>query len=831
MRRRLLAAVVLAIVVVAAVAVGSAVRQYHQAQHAALNDLRSRSVVAAAVVDAAFAGDISTLSAAAAAPAVVNLDLPNMSAYFHRLEAANGALFNGGMGWADRTGAVRVSTNTAPVSATLSISNRTYFKQALATGKPYVSAGLIGRSLAQPVVVVAVPTHASDGTLSGVLTASIRLQAVSNSKSELALGYAGLAIVDRNGRLVLSGLAPVRNAPLLAEIRREGAGVISDTHGLAGSGTNVVAYATANVPAWEIVIDRPRSAIYAAALRSLELELALVAAAVLAVLGMIGFVVRRTRRARGIQDAWARAWSDLTRALTAAATPDEVAAALVTALTGTFPDAGVVVVFETLEGGHEIRTSDGRSLRGLADDPDVLREIGRSAMAGRQTIQLERIPVLAPAFVLSGRRLRTLHCLPMAALHGDAVGGLAVLRPAEAPLEESEWLLLASFAEQGAHALERSRQFEHDHDLARRLQRSLLPEALPTVAGVELAAHYRAGGAGLEVGGDWYDAVRRTDGILHLCIGDVIGRGVGAATLMGRHRNAFRAYAYECVSPAEIMRRMLRHVDDDELMITVACVSFDPYTNELAYSCAGHPPPLLIDDASRTVVRLEHAGSPPLGVAEPSAIHEARLTVEDRSTLVLYSDGLIERRGQNIEHGIALLGRIVAAGPGKPIAELIEQVTGALGPETDDVAVLVAQLTCERVPFDVELPSNPSALPAVRARLRVWLARRGVISAEAAEILLAVGEACNNAVEHAYPDDLGTIQVHVDEDGETLRTTVSDRGRWHEGDGDGGDERGRGIAIMRALMETAAIERTGAGTEVVLERRLHRLDIGAPAHA
>jgi anti-sigma regulatory factor (Ser/Thr protein kinase) len=826
-RRGLVATVVVAVIVVGAVSTGLAVRQYRQAQHTALNDLRSRSVVAAAVVDAAFAGDVSALTAAAGSPSVVAADVASMSTYFHRLEAAKGALFNGGMGWVDRTGEVRVSTNRAAGAAPLNVADRTYFKQVLATGKPYVSAGLIGRSLGQPVVVIAVPTHAADGRVSGVLSASIRLQTVNSSRSELELGYAGLEIVDRNGRLILSRLARVRNVALLARVRREGTGVIASTHGLAGTGHDVVAYATATVPAWEIVIDRPRSGVFAAAWRSLELELGLVGAALVAVLGMVGFVVRRARRARGIQDARARAWSDLTRALAAASTPDEVAAALVKALSGAFPDAAAVVVFETVEGSHEVRTSDSRALRRVAGDPDALREVGRSAMAGRQTIQLERIPALAPVFVLSGRRLRAFHGLPMT-VHGEAVGGLAVLRLSELALEESEWLLLASFAEQGAFALERSRQFEHDHDLARRLQRSLLPEALPTVAGVELSARYRAGGPGLEVGGDWYDAVRRADGILQLCIGDVIGRGVGAATLMGRHRNAFRAYAYECVSPAEIMRRMLRHLDDDELMITVACVSFDPYTGELAYACAGHPPPLLIADASRTVVKLEHAGSPPLGVAEPRAIREAKLTVGEPSTLVLYSDGLIERRGQNIERGIDLLGRVVADGPGRSIAELIERVTGALGPETDDVAVLVARLALEPVPFEVELPSDPSALPVVRGRLRTWLARRGIAPAEAAEILLAVGEACNNAVEHAYPDDLGTIRLFVDEDGETLRATVGDHGSWREGAS--GSERGRGIAIMRALMQTAQIETSSAGTEVVLERRLHGADLGAPAH-
>ena len=258
----------------------------------------------------------------------------------------------------------------------------------------------------------------------------------------------------------------------------------------------------------------------------------------------------------------------------------------------------MLVAFDTVEGSRQARTPKTPSWHRIAAMPGVLDEIANRAMARRQSLLLERVPALAPAFAASGRRLRALHCMPMVGGNGEPVGGLALVRSLEGPLEESDWALLASFAEQAAQALERSRQFEHDHDLAVQLQRSLLPDALPDGVGVALAGHYRAGGAGLEVGGDWYDAVRRQDGIFHLCVGDVIGRGIGAATLMGRYRNAFRAYAYECVSPAEIVRRLVRHVDVEE-MITVACVSLDPYSGEIAYSCAGHPPPLLIEEPDR----------------------------------------------------------------------------------------------------------------------------------------------------------------------------------------------------------------------------------------
>ena len=149
----------------------------------------------------------------------------------------------------------------------------------------------------------------------------------------------------------------------------------------------------------------------------------------------------------------------------------------------------------------------------------------------------------------------------------------------------------------------------------------------------------------------------RPDGILQLCVGDVSGRGVGAATVMGRMRGTFRAYAYDLVSPAEILRRMLRHVNDDE-MITAVCVSIDPVEGLISYSSAGHPPPLLLDG---------DAGSrDPAGGRERAAARRRRARRHDREDaaatravplLAMYTDGLVERRGESIDDGIDVLGR------------------------------------------------------------------------------------------------------------------------------------------------------------------------------
>jgi anti-sigma regulatory factor (Ser/Thr protein kinase) len=815
-RRRLTGTAIVAVVAVVAVSAGLAFQQYRHAQHSNLGELRSRAVIAAAVVDTSFAGDVSTLESVGAAPSFANVDRPTMEAYLRRLRPTLGRTFNAGIGWIDPNGFVELSS-LGPASHR-DVSDRTYFKQVIATGRPYVSGGLIARSTHQPVITVAVPTRLADGSLSGVLVGGVRLQTLRQSRQQLELGYQGLEVVDRNGRLLLSGFSRSQNPDLVRRLRTGGTGVLTNTTGLDGAHGHVVAYATAAIPDWLIVIDRPRSSVDVAAFNSLVLQLASVGAVALVVFGLVALVVRRSRREHELQESRARAWRDLIRALGAAATADEVSAAVLSSLTAAFPDALVVVVLEGIDGTRQTRANGAGWPRVVADEL-LMAEIERRAVSRRQTVVLERTPVLRPAVAISGRRLRALHAAPLLGVDGGLIGGIALLVGSEEPLDASEWALFGSFVEQTARAFVRTRRSELDHDLAVRLQLSLLPEALPEVPGVRLTGHYRAGAEGLVVGGDWYDAVRRRDGVIVLCVGDVIGRGIGAATLMGRLRDAFRAHTFETAAPGEIVRRLLQHESGSEMMVTLACVSLDPYSGELAYSSAGHPPPLLVDEDTGEVTRLDGAAAPPLGVAEPSSIREERLRASERATLVLYTDGLIERRGDNIDHGIDVLGQVVAAEPSRPIARILAEVTEVLGPGTDDVAFLVARVDAAATPFEVEIPADPTELAGLRHRLRPWLSRRRFDRTEVDEILLAVSEACNNAIEHAYRDELGSVRLRLDDDGETLRAVVRDTGRWR--DGDSGADRGRGLVIMRTVMDRIDVETGDHGTQVVLER-VHR---------
>lgn len=372
-------------------------------------------------------------------------------------------------------------------------------------------------------------------------------------------------------------------------------------------------------------------------------------------------------------------------------------------------------------------------------------------------------------------------------------------------------------------ARRQQRHLERERDIAVRLQRSMLPETLPEVEGLELACRYRAAGEGIEVGGDWYDVVARDDGLVHAIVGDVAGRGIVAATLMGQMRSSFHAYAYDHASPAEVLRRMLRMVPEGA-MATAVCVSLDPYTGDLRYASAGHLPPLTIDGATGAVAVHELGGAPPLGFAAPESIRDSKLVLSVGSTLVAYTDGLIERRAESIDVGIDRVARSLAAGRSLAADELagklLEDVGSAPAVE-DDIAVLVVKLVGVPDRVDIQVPAEAPALAGLRGRLRRWLTLRGVGEDDREDAILAISEACSNSIEHGYERSEGAIQLTVEHTGDALQIVVRDRGRWRMR-GRATQGRGRGLVIMRSVMRTVDVAADEHGTTVTLGKPLER---------
>ncbi|GAA2727119.1 ATP-binding SpoIIE family protein phosphatase [Cellulomonas aerilata] len=358
------------------------------------------------------------------------------------------------------------------------------------------------------------------------------------------------------------------------------------------------------------------------------------------------------------------------------------------------------------------------------------------------------------------------------------------------------------------------------------LQHSLLPDSLPDVPGVGLAARYVPASVGTEVGGDWYDVIHLPSGEVGLVMGDVVGHDLDAAASMGQLRAGLRACAAEGDDPGSVLERLNRLCMHQGLggMATVMYAVLDPVTAELRVASAGHYPPLLVGGhhgelASRY---LETEPCPPVGALREVRYPTTRYHLTAGSVLVLYTDGLVERRDEAVDAGLALLERTVAdVGTQGDLEVLCDRVlAGMLGgrPAADDVALLV--VSAQRVlgpHLDFMLPAQAEQLSTLRAGLERWLTESGATEEEVYEITVAVSEAATNAIEHAYGPGRADIQVVADRDDGVVELVVRDWGRWRAARG---RDRGRGIYLMRELMDDVQVAHGDRGTQVVLRRRL-----------
>ena len=385
--------------------------------------------------------------------------------------------------------------------------------------------------------------------------------------------------------------------------------------------------------------------------------------------------------------------------------------------------------------------------------------------------------------------------------------------------EESGLLQLA--ADRAALAIERARVFEQEHETAVTLQRSLLPDRLPDVPHAALAARYLPGASGAEVGGDWYDVIELPDGRLGIGMGDVVGRGIRAASLMGQLRNGLRAYALEGHSPKDAIERLDRLVQvvAPGRMATLLYGTLAPDGHSFTFANAGHLPPVVISPDGEATLN-EDARAVPLGVLPYSTFVESTFEVEPGSTLFFCTDGLVEVRDVSIDERLQLLREVAGASYSSP-DELCETLLSRLlpdGPGSDDVAMLAVKLTTlAGEPLVMTLPAEPEALIAARRALRRWLGETGAGPDETYDITLAVGEACTNAIEHAYTPGNATFDLQASREGDRLTIRVRDHGQWRS---PRGTNRGRGLGLMEALMDSVNVEKSGSGTVIEMTKQL-----------
>jgi PAS domain S-box-containing protein len=362
-------------------------------------------------------------------------------------------------------------------------------------------------------------------------------------------------------------------------------------------------------------------------------------------------------------------------------------------------------------------------------------------------------------------------------------------------------------------AMQHVRQFELARDTSLTLQRAMLA---PTELPPGFAVRYEPAVSPLEIGGDWYDVLPVGDDRIGIIVGDCVGRGLAAAAVMGQLRSSARALLLTGASPA----RLLEHLDSvaalipDAFCTTVFVAILDVRSETLSYSSAGHVPAVLATSAPCPQL-LTDARSVPLAVHRDEPRPQATATLTAGSTLLLYTDGLVERRDEPIDAGIGRVADVMAQTMEMPVDTVADAMLGELAPALgydDDVAIVLYRHPGPALV--IEIDAIPALLSDVRHQLIAWLRSAGVPEMPAADIVLVVNEACSNSAEHAYRgQDPGPMRVEGAVDGRHIHIRVTDSGSWKTPPADPGT-RGRGLMLMRTLSEQVDLDGTAHGTTV-----------------
>jgi serine phosphatase RsbU (regulator of sigma subunit)/anti-sigma regulatory factor (Ser/Thr protein kinase) len=451
--------------------------------------------------------------------------------------------------------------------------------------------------------------------------------------------------------------------------------------------------------------------------------------------------------------------------------------------------------------------------------------LGVAAQTGHPSFQSDGEPLRQVATDRHERRIRALAALPLRtpSLHGALTMGY---RSAHVWLP-AERALLSATAELIAQAAERARRFEAQHGTAQLLQRSMLPEHLPELDTFRIAARYDVGVDGNAAGGDFYDAFELADGRLAMVLGDVAGHDVRAAAVMGQVRAALRALALTDPNPPSVLAGLDRLVGslgaesrNEEIFVTVVYGLLDPADGTITLASAGHPPPVLrrpgLHGAPATAELVKVPPGAPLGLGGRWQTGVIRL--EPGDTILMFSDGVVERRDRALSDGLDVLVAAAAASASGDPRNLCSLATAAVsGTTDDDVAVLaVEHAVAMSRSATMLVPAEPTGPSRVRQwmsnRLRDWSVPEPVIGAA----ILCTSELTTNALLHA-----GTpAQVHIDLSAERLLVSVADtgtRGSVTRAQTDTLSSRGRGLGLIEELSDTWGTDPTVRGSTVWFE--------------
>jgi anti-sigma regulatory factor (Ser/Thr protein kinase) len=384
-------------------------------------------------------------------------------------------------------------------------------------------------------------------------------------------------------------------------------------------------------------------------------------------------------------------------------------------------------------------------------------------------------------------------------------------------------LVFATDVTDYAEAAARLRASERrQRETAVTLQRSLLPQELEEPDDLRVAATYHPGGTEAAVGGDWYDVITLGGGRTALVIGDVMGRGVRAAAVMGQLRTAVRAYARLDLPPHEVLQLLdglATEIDANQIATCVYAIH-DPNEGRLVYASAGHLP-ILVRDETGTVQRADEPTGPPLGTG--GWMHASgSIALTPGSTAVLYTDGLVERRNEDLDEGIAALERALSGATGSPqvVCDRLVRSAGVTPDHDDDVAVLVLQHPA-RKGTEAELFRNATLelLGGVEAAPRARAFASGVLAswrfpADLHDLgVLATSELVANSLQHGTPPM--RLRLRRTDRRLIIEVTDGDDHLPRRRRAEPGDESGRGIAIVATIASNWGSRRTPGGGKSV----------------
>ena len=465
-----------------------------------------------------------------------------------------------------------------------------------------------------------------------------------------------------------------------------------------------------------------------------------------------------------------------------------------------------------------------RAAKGLEEEVErgVRIPVGRGfagrIAASRQPVRIldiSKAEILNP--ILRERGLQSLLGVPLL-VQGDVIGVLHVGVLRERAFDDEDVELLQRAADRAALAIF-SRVTERERGLAEALQRSLIPR-LPQLPAVDFAGRYLPA-ASARLGGDWYDAFQLPDGRLGMAIGDVVGRGFHAAAVMGQLRSALRAFALDGVGASSVLERLSRLLRQLEpgRTATLQYLTLDPHGGALRLAGAGHPPPLLHTRGSDPWF-VDMPASVPLGALRHVRYDEVELALEPGTTLILYTDGLVERPGEPLDTGLERLARVVGENESELehlgdtlVDELLPQ-----GPADDDAAILMMRAQPLGDTLEAGFPAEVESIPVMRRMLTRWLSNAGATRADTDDLTLAAAEACANAIEHAYGLAPGVVEVRAwTSKARVVTIAIRDFGNWRV---PRGHNRGRGLMLMEGLTDLVDVKRDDEGTTVELSRQL-----------